>query len=158
MKYNILNFAQGLLLQSPAIIENNVDIYDLHFLEWFSDFSQNDKMLRKNIREDGYFTTYFWIDFEYVAEQFPFFNLKPHRIARRFEKMERAGLVKRKIVSGKDEYISERKEKVRYVHGRKTYYALTQGYYDLRSATMAQTAVERERRASFDQLINDGDC
>lgn len=94
MKYNLLNFNQSILKKINDSLKEKkfprLDATDLFLLQWFLDYKATDKMTRKIFNEKEYY----WVRYDKVREEFPFFELNTNdAVYRRFKKLENAGLL-----------------------------------------------------------------
>lgn len=97
MKYTICGF------QQDELVALGFDSNDAVMLRWVVDFFNTDKMAVK-IHEDRIF---FWVNYKTVIEELPISGISNKEIvARRFDKWAQAGLVKKLLVKGMDEFSS----------------------------------------------------
>ena len=97
MKYTICGFQQS------EMINLGFDSNDAILLRWVVDFFNTEKMTLK-VQDDR---VYFWVNYKTVTEELPILRItNTEIIARRFAKWESAGLIKKLLVKGADEFIS----------------------------------------------------
>ena len=106
------------LFQQDELVALGLDSSDAVMLRWVVDFFATDKMAVK-IHEDRIF---FWVNYKTVIEELPILGITNKEIiARRFDKWEKVGLVKKLLVKGVDEYSSNGRKGTR--SGTFTYFS-----------------------------------
>ena len=115
MKYNILGFDQG------KLIEYGLDIKDALLLRYFIDFRDTNKM--RSVIIDG--TPYYWIKYLAIKEEYPILDINnADPIYRRFKKMANLGILNHKTIKQQ---------------GTFSYYTIGNNYSDLISNTVLKT-------------------